>query len=278
MLDYIRDGDEIYRRSFSIIRAEADLSRHSRRSRKARGARRACQRHGRRDPRPRLFAEGRHRRPRSARRRRADPVRLPHGGGGHHPRAPAERTTTSSARWPIRRCRSWPQARQRRARPRRWNCGGRTWPAASSPIGNAPTVLFRLLEMLDEGAPKPALILGFPGRLRRRRGIEGGARRRTAAACPSSSSAAGAAAARWPRRRSTRWRRSSSNGQAGTAVRPGRRPGRSRADHRQGAAPAAARRRWSPISPAKGKKSNALQHHRSASAAGADHCCRWSIR
>ena len=28
-------------------------------------------------------------------------------------------------------------------------------------IGNAPTALFRLLEMLDEGAPKPALILGF---------------------------------------------------------------------------------------------------------------------
>jgi precorrin isomerase len=29
-------------------------------------------------------------------------------------------------------------------------------------IGNAPTALFRLLEMLDESAPKPALILGFP--------------------------------------------------------------------------------------------------------------------
>ena len=29
-------------------------------------------------------------------------------------------------------------------------------------IGNAPTALFRLLEMLDDGAPKPALILGFP--------------------------------------------------------------------------------------------------------------------
>jgi precorrin-8X/cobalt-precorrin-8 methylmutase len=29
-------------------------------------------------------------------------------------------------------------------------------------IGNAPTALFRLLEMLEEGAPKPALILGFP--------------------------------------------------------------------------------------------------------------------
>ncbi|MTW21229.1 precorrin-8X methylmutase [Allochromatium palmeri] len=29
-------------------------------------------------------------------------------------------------------------------------------------VGNAPTALFRLLELLDEGAPKPALILGFP--------------------------------------------------------------------------------------------------------------------
>jgi len=29
-------------------------------------------------------------------------------------------------------------------------------------IGNAPTALFRLLELLDEGIPKPALILGFP--------------------------------------------------------------------------------------------------------------------
>lgn len=29
-------------------------------------------------------------------------------------------------------------------------------------IGNAPTALFRLLEMLDNGAPKPAAILGLP--------------------------------------------------------------------------------------------------------------------
>jgi precorrin-8X/cobalt-precorrin-8 methylmutase len=29
-------------------------------------------------------------------------------------------------------------------------------------IGNAPTALFRLLEELDAGAPRPALILGFP--------------------------------------------------------------------------------------------------------------------
>jgi len=29
-------------------------------------------------------------------------------------------------------------------------------------IGNAPTALYHLLEMLDQGAPKPALIIGFP--------------------------------------------------------------------------------------------------------------------
>jgi precorrin-8X/cobalt-precorrin-8 methylmutase len=29
-------------------------------------------------------------------------------------------------------------------------------------IGNAPTALFKLLELLHKGAPKPALILGFP--------------------------------------------------------------------------------------------------------------------
>ena len=29
-------------------------------------------------------------------------------------------------------------------------------------IGNAPTALFRLLELLDDGFPKPAAILGFP--------------------------------------------------------------------------------------------------------------------
>ena len=29
-------------------------------------------------------------------------------------------------------------------------------------IGNAPTALFHLLELIDAGAPKPAMILGFP--------------------------------------------------------------------------------------------------------------------
>jgi len=29
-------------------------------------------------------------------------------------------------------------------------------------IGNAPTALFHLLEMIADGAPRPALVLGFP--------------------------------------------------------------------------------------------------------------------
>jgi precorrin-8X/cobalt-precorrin-8 methylmutase len=29
-------------------------------------------------------------------------------------------------------------------------------------IGNAPTALFRLLDLVDAGAPKPAAILGIP--------------------------------------------------------------------------------------------------------------------
>ncbi|MBB3951748.1 precorrin-8X methylmutase [Aureimonas jatrophae] len=38
-----------------------------------------------------------------------------------------------------------------------WDTGG-----AVVAIGNAPTALFRLLERLDAGAARPALILGFP--------------------------------------------------------------------------------------------------------------------
>ena len=47
-------------------------------------------------------------------------------------------------------------------------------------IGNAPTALFRLLEMLDAGAPKPAAILGIPVGFVGAAEFEGGARRRSA--------------------------------------------------------------------------------------------------
>ncbi len=35
-------------------------------------------------------------------------------------------------------------------------------PGAVVAIGNAPTALFRLLELLANGAPRPAVVLGFP--------------------------------------------------------------------------------------------------------------------
>ena len=36
------------------------------------------------------------------------------------------------------------------------------WPARCWPIGNAPTALFRLLELVDEGVPAPVSVLGGP--------------------------------------------------------------------------------------------------------------------
>ena len=43
-------------------------------------------------------------------------------------------------------------------------------------IGNAPTALFHLLEMLLDGAPRPAAIVGCPVGIHRRRGVQGRAR------------------------------------------------------------------------------------------------------
>ncbi len=48
------------------------------------------------------------------------------------------------------------------APPPPWNCWRPHLEGSVVVIGNAPTALFYLLEMLDAGAPKPALILGFP--------------------------------------------------------------------------------------------------------------------
>ena len=44
-------------------------------------------------------------------------------------------------------------------------------------IGNAPTALFRLLELIDQGAPKPAAIIGMPVGFVGAAEFEGGARR-----------------------------------------------------------------------------------------------------
>lgn len=56
--------------------------------------------------------------------------------------------------------------RARRKRETRSMCALAHWPDmlenSVAVIGNAPTALFRLLEMLEDGAPRPALVIGLP--------------------------------------------------------------------------------------------------------------------
>ncbi|MGI2909441.1 precorrin-8X methylmutase [Tolypothrix sp. VBCCA 56010] len=161
MIDYIRDGDEIYRRSFAIIRSEANLNSLSAdlvsvavrlihtcgmtdiitdlaASDNAVAAGRAALIAGK----PilcdsQMVAEGITRK----RLPRENPVICTL----HHPEVPALAqkvgNTRSAAAMEL-----WIPHMQE----------------AVIAIGNAPTALFRLLEMLDAKAPKPALILGFP--------------------------------------------------------------------------------------------------------------------
>ncbi|MBD0264046.1 MAG: precorrin-8X methylmutase [Tolypothrix sp. Co-bin9] len=161
MIDHIRDGDEIYRRSFSIIRSEANLNSLSpdlvsvavrlihtcgmtdiitdlAASADAVAAGRAALIAGK----PilcdsQMVAEGITRK----RLPRENPVICTL----HHPEVPALAqkvgNTRSAAAMEL-----WIPHMD----------------SAVIAIGNAPTALFRLLEMLDAGAPKPAVILGFP--------------------------------------------------------------------------------------------------------------------
>lgn len=161
MLDYIRDGQEIYNRSFSIIRAEADLSGiPSDLEKLAVRVAHAC---GMVDVVGDLaFSKG------------AGAA----GRGALHDGAPilCDSRMVSEG---ITRARL-PQRNSvicTLSDPSTAGLAGKLGTTRSAAamemwrphlegsviaIGNAPTVLFRLLEMLDEGAPKPALIIGMP--------------------------------------------------------------------------------------------------------------------
>lgn len=159
--DYVRDGAAIYARSFAIIRAEADLARFSEaeadvavRMIHACGLVEAAAAF---DFHPRLVAEARAALAAGAPilcdaemvARGVTRARLPAGNEVvctlNDPLTPAlaERlgTTRSAAAMEL-----WAD-----------RLGG-----AVVAIGNAPTALFRLLELLDAGAPRPAAILGIP--------------------------------------------------------------------------------------------------------------------
>jgi precorrin-8X/cobalt-precorrin-8 methylmutase len=159
--DYIRDGAEIYRRSFAAIRAEADLARFP--ADAARVVVRMIHACGMTDlPADIGYSDGVVRAARDALLRGAPVLcdaqmvasgitrrRLPAGNEVvcmlSDPAVPslAERlsTTRSAAALDL------------------W---GSRLAGAVVAIGNAPTALFRLLELVDAGAGRPAAVLGIP--------------------------------------------------------------------------------------------------------------------
>lgn len=158
---YLRDGPEIYRRSFAIIRAEANLSAIPTDLEKL--AVRVAHASGMVD----VIADLVFSRGAGAAGRRALAGGAPIlcdsrmvANGVTRARLPADNAvvcTLTEASVP-KLADSMGTTRSAAAlelwRPK---LGG-----AVVAIGNAPTALFHLLEMLDAGAPKPALILGFP--------------------------------------------------------------------------------------------------------------------
>lgn len=161
MLDYIRDGQEIYRQSFATIRAEADLSRIPADLEKL--AVRVIHACGMVDVIDDLrFSDGAGTSGRAALAQGA-PILCDAGmvaQGITRARLPANNEvicTLTHAQVPSL-ARELGNTRSAAAlelwRPR--------LAGSVVVIGNAPTALFHLLDMLDDGAPKPALILGFP--------------------------------------------------------------------------------------------------------------------
>lgn len=159
--DYVRDGAAIYERSFAIIREEADLGRFS--PEEADVAVRMIHACGLVEAAMAIdFAPGVVRAARTALQAGApilcDAEMVAHGVT--RARLPANNEVICTLRDPGVPALAEELGTTRSAaalelwRPR--------LDGAVVAIGNAPTALFRLLEMLDEGAPPPAAILGIP--------------------------------------------------------------------------------------------------------------------
>jgi len=160
-LDYLRDDGRIYERSFAIIRAEADLSRFS--TEEAEVVVRMVHASGCVEVTSRIvFGEGLVAAARAALARGApilcDSQMVAHGVT--RVRLPAQNDVLCTLHDPrVARLAEDLHTTRSAAALDLWQdrLGG-----ALIAIGNAPTALFRLLEMLDAGAPKPAAILGIP--------------------------------------------------------------------------------------------------------------------
>jgi precorrin-8X/cobalt-precorrin-8 methylmutase len=159
--DYLRDGAAIYERSFAIIRAEADLSRFT--PEEADIAVRMIHAAGQVEIAMLIeFAPGFVAAARAALKRNApilcDSEMVAHGITWA--RLPAKNEVICTLRDPRTADLAAKLATTRSA------AALELWrdklDGAVVAVGNAPTALFRLLEMLEAGAPKPAAIIGIP--------------------------------------------------------------------------------------------------------------------
>ena len=159
--DYVRDGDEIYRRSFAIIRAEADLSRFD--PAEERVAVRIVHACGMPDvTRDLLFAPGAAAAGIAALARGApifcDAQMVAYGVT--RARLPAGNEVICSLSDPRTAALAAELGTTRSAAA--VDFWGERLAGSVVAIGNAPTTLFRLLERLGAGAPRPACIIGMP--------------------------------------------------------------------------------------------------------------------
>lgn len=160
-LDYLRDPDAIYRASFAAIRSETDLDRVPDTLRPM--ALRLVHACGMTD----ILDDLAHTPDAVAAGRTALAAGAPVladsrmvAAGIRAARLPAGNPVITVLRHPDA------QAHARRLGITRSAAGIDLWreriPGAVVAIGNAPTALFRLLELLDEGCGPPALVLAFP--------------------------------------------------------------------------------------------------------------------
>lgn len=159
--EYIRDGNAIYEKSFAIIRAEADLSRFS--TEEADVAIRMIHACGQVEAaRHFAFSPGFVTTARSAARAGApilcDAEMVAHGVT--RARLPANNEVVCTLRDPRTPGMAQEMGNTRSA------AALELWrdrmEGAIVAIGNAPTALFHLLDMLAAGAPRPAAIIGMP--------------------------------------------------------------------------------------------------------------------
>jgi precorrin-8X/cobalt-precorrin-8 methylmutase len=159
--DYVRDGGEIYRRSFATIRAEADLARFP--ADVARVVVRMIHACGMTDlPADVGYSDGVVRAARAALLDGAPVLCDAHmvAAGITRRRLPAGNEVVCTLSDPA-----VPSLAARLGTTRSaaaLDCWGPRLAGAVVAIGNAPTALFRLLELVGAGAGRPAAVLGIP--------------------------------------------------------------------------------------------------------------------